>query len=108
MVSAREIDKAHGKGYLAGLKKSAEQGNAEAQFSLGMMYYVRGDGVEQNDQEAFKWFRKAARQGNDKAQCWLGLMYTKGYGVEQTTRKPFNGSERPLSKEMRLPNSSLE
>ncbi|BBF13005.1 hypothetical protein NTHiID20_04950 [Haemophilus influenzae] len=60
----------------------AEQGNADAQFNLGLMYY-NGRGVKQDDFEAVKWFRKAAEQGDADAQFNLGVMYAKGQGVKQ-------------------------
>ena len=63
-------------------KKAAEQGNAEAQFSLGNMY-VEGHGVPQDDQQAVSWFRMAAEQGFAPAQVNLGVMHTQGQGVEQ-------------------------
>ena len=59
------------------LRPLAEQGVAEAQFNLGVMY-ANGHSVPQDYAEAVKWFRKAAEQGNAKAQTNLGLMY--GYG----------------------------
>ena len=61
-------------------RKAAYAGDAEAQFSLGNMYY-NGEGVPENDAEAYKWFRKAAEQGYAKAQYNLGVMYDKGEGV---------------------------
>ncbi len=60
----------------------AEQGNAKAQFNLGVMY-DRGLGVPQDYAEAVKWYRKAAEQGNAEAQHDLGIMYDKGLGVPQ-------------------------
>ena len=60
----------------------ADQGNAEAQYTLGRMYY-NGDGVTQDDGEAAKWWRKAADQGNARAQFGLGLMYDLGLGMPQ-------------------------
>ena len=62
------------------LKKRAEQGNARAQFSLGLCYYW-GTSVPQDYAEAAKWYRKAAEQGNADAQCSLGVCYGVGYGV---------------------------
>ena len=53
-------------------RKSAEQGFAEAQYNLGLMYF-NGDGVAQNYTEAAKWYRKAAEQGYAKAQYNLGI-----------------------------------
>ena len=43
--------------------KAAEQGDAEAQTSLGLMY-DNGKGVPQDYAEAVKWYRKAAEQGH--------------------------------------------
>jgi len=63
-------------------KKTAEQGNAEAQINLGIMY-VEGLGVEQDDSKAVKWFRKSAEQGNAEAQGLLGTLYENGLGVPQ-------------------------
>ena len=43
------------------LRKVAEQGDAEAQYNLGIMY-ANGRGVTQDDKEAVTWFRKGAEQ----------------------------------------------
>ena len=64
-------------------KTLAEQGNANAQYNLGVMY-GKGDGVPQDYAEAVKWYRKAAEQGDVDAQFNLGIMYGKGEeGVPQ-------------------------
>ena len=47
---------------LAAIRQAAEQGHADAQYNLGLMY-DRGDGVPENDAEAVKWYRMAAEQG---------------------------------------------
>ena len=44
------------------LHLTAKQGNAAAQFNIGMMYTV-GEGVPKDDTEAMRWFRLAAKQG---------------------------------------------
>ena len=61
---------------------AAEQGHAEAQFNLGVMY-DNGQGVKQDYFKAFEWFQKAAEQGNALAQFNLGVMYDRGQGVMQ-------------------------
>jgi len=61
---------------------AAEQGDARAQFNLGVMYAF-GEGVPENDAEAVKWYRLAAEQGNAGAQSRLGLMYDDGEGVPE-------------------------
>jgi len=60
----------------------AEQGNAKAQYILGVMY-VKGLGVPKDYKEAVKWFRLAAEQGITLAQYNLGVMYAEGEGVPQ-------------------------
>lgn len=62
--------------------KAARQGDAEAQFYLGLCYNY-GDGVEKDLSEAVKWYRKAADQGDALAQYNLGICYDNGYGVEK-------------------------
>ena len=58
----------------------AEQGDARAQATLGIMY-GNGDGVPQNDKIAVYWYAKAAEQGLAGAQNSLGGMYQDGDGV---------------------------
>ena len=60
---------------------AAEQGVADAQFNLGVMY-ATGKGIPKNGTEAVRWFRMAAEQGDAKAQFNLGVMYYEtGSGV---------------------------
>jgi TPR repeat protein len=63
-------------------KPLAGQGNAKAQYNLGVMY-ANGQGVPQDYAEAMKWFRKAAAQGYAEAQFNLGVMYDNDRGVPQ-------------------------
>ncbi|EPI3704007.1 tetratricopeptide repeat protein [Neisseria gonorrhoeae] len=62
--------------------QAAEQGNAAAQFNLGVMY-ENGQGVCQDYVQAVQWYRKASEQGDAQAQYNLGLMYYDGRGVRQ-------------------------
>ena len=48
---------------LAACKIAAVQGHAEAQFTLGKMYY-NGSGVPVNYAETVKWYKMAAEQGH--------------------------------------------
>jgi len=61
-------------------KPMAQQGMAEAQFILGLMY-DNARGVPQDYAMAVKWYRKAAEQGIAKAQFNLGISYEDGQGV---------------------------
>ena len=58
----------------------AEQGDRDAQYNLGTLYYH----AEQDYANATKWWRKAARQGHARAQHDLGSLYTLGLGVPQS------------------------
>ena len=68
------------------LIQKANQGNAEAQFSLGYAY-AGGDNVEQSDTQAVYWYKKSAEQGLAEAQNNLGSFYYLGKGVEQSITK---------------------
>jgi TPR repeat protein len=59
----------------------AEQGDASAQFYLGIAY-DQGLGVAQDYNTAVKWYTLAAEQGYADAQYNLGNMYSKGLRVE--------------------------
>jgi TPR repeat protein len=66
----------------------AEQGNAAAQFNLGLIY-DNGRGVARDHDEALKWYRLAAVQGNAGAQRHLGELYYDGLGVPQDTARAY-------------------
>ena len=86
-VTAQDFNKglkaAQGGDYATALqewKPLAEQGDAKAQFMLGLMY-SKGHGVIKDYAEAVKWYRLSAEQGHDGAQHNLGVMYANGNGV---------------------------
>jgi uncharacterized protein len=57
----------------------AEQGDARAQFYLGMLH-ENGDGVPEDFAKAREWYEKSAAQGDANAQFYLGLMAAFGRG----------------------------
>ncbi|HIF93894.1 MAG TPA: sel1 repeat family protein [Myxococcales bacterium] len=63
VVSAQDLDTAQ----IKEIREAAEQGDADAQNNLGVMY-ANGYGVAENYAEAVKWYRKAAEQGDASAQ----------------------------------------
>ena len=79
-----------GRAYLAGdyakalneLMPLARQGEAEAQYLIGVMH-AHGQGVERNYPEAESWYRQAAEQGRARGQALLGSMYAAGRSVPQ-------------------------
>ena len=63
----------------------AEQGDAQAQYNLGMMY-ESGKGVAGDSAEAVKWHRRAAERGYLEAQLRLGVMHDNGEVVTKNGR----------------------
>ena len=61
-------------------EKAAVQGNADAQYNLGVLYN-KGRGVAQDYAQARTWYEKAAVQGHAKAQFNLGALYENGQGI---------------------------
>ena len=68
-------------------KRSAEHGDPDGQYELGLAYYLGSTGVRESDKKAAKWFQKAADQGHIRASSKLGLLYKLGDGVKQNTVK---------------------
>jgi TPR repeat protein len=86
-ADARPLDdavSAHSRGDYATalrlLRPLADQGAADAQYTLGVMHY-KGQGVPRDYAEAARWYQKAAEQGLAEAQFNLGFMYANGQGV---------------------------
>lgn len=63
------------------------QGDAEAQYYLGRLYFYRIEGIRRDYRTASRWFRRAAQQGNAAAEYKLGGMYFTGRGVAQSDRE---------------------
>ena len=68
--------------------KAAEQGDSQAQYHLGHVYYL-GLGVQQDEEKAFKWYLKAAEQGEARAQEGLGKLYECSETIGQDHFKAF-------------------
>ena len=70
-------------------QKAVDMGNPFAAYSLGSLYR-RGEGVEQNDKQAFSLFLMAASDKispNAYAMYQLGGMYQNGIGTEQDLKE---------------------
>jgi hypothetical protein len=64
----------------------AKQGNAFAQYNLGLMY-DKGRGVPQDYKTAVKWYRLAAEQGNAVAQERYGELVLQDFVYGSDIRK---------------------
>ncbi|OFE12164.1 hypothetical protein PHACT_02635 [Pseudohongiella acticola] len=65
---------------ITSLTNLAESGDPDAQFSLANRY-LEGNGVEQDNFAALRWFTRAAENGNANAQYNIAVMYLNGIGV---------------------------
>lgn len=65
---------------LRAFRALAGDGDADAQYNLGLMY-ANGQGVAADFAEAARWYRMAAEQGHPEAQTNLGFLYRAGKGV---------------------------
>ena len=63
-------------------RRSAEQGFARAQSTLGTAY-AYGHSLEQDFTQAATWCRLGAEQGDADGQLCLAMLYAGGCGVEQ-------------------------
>ena len=79
------VDKNH-KEAVKWYKKAAEQGDATAQYNLGVNY-AEGQGIRKDYNEAFKWWTKAAEQGLAEAQYNLAIVYDEGRGASKNHKE---------------------
>ena len=74
-------------------KIAAEQGDANAQYKLGLCY-KQGFGVNQNASESVKWWKLAVEQNNSDAMYKLALCYKYGKGIYQSENESIKLLER--------------
>ena len=89
------------------LRKLADQGDADAQWQLGILYHD-GDAVPKDDGLAVQWFQRAAEQGYVRAQSTLGAYYWAGRGVPQDFSKAYFWSQLALAQGDENSKSRLE
>ena len=66
----------------------SEEGNPDAKFYLGSLYYI-GRGLKQDYSKAIELFKEASERGNIAATFNLGVIYAKGRGVEIDEKRAF-------------------
>ncbi|MGI9525332.1 MAG: tetratricopeptide repeat protein [Hyphomicrobiaceae bacterium] len=73
---------AHGTGVSQTVLDAATNGNATAEFAVGMRYAQGLHGTE-NFASAAHWYRRSARKGYALAQYQLATLYERGVGVSK-------------------------
>jgi hypothetical protein len=92
---------------LPALRKLAGQGDADAQWQIGVRYH-NGEDVPRDDTQAMQWFLRAAEQGHVTAQATLGAYYWAGRGVPQDLSKAYFWSAIALAQGDENSKSRLE
>jgi len=67
-------------------EESANQGNFDAMFDLGVLY-MEGEVVKADEKKAFDYFKVAAEYGDAGAQFYLGVFYKEGKVVAQNDKQ---------------------
>ena len=81
------VPKDHAK-MLEWYRRSADAGNAKAEYKMAVGYAQGYAGLEKNDAEAGKWLLKSAEQGYRRAMKTLGKAYQKGkFGFPKDKKK---------------------
>ena len=89
------------------LRKIADQGDADAQWQMGVRYH-NGENLPQDDAQAMQWFLRAAEQGHVTAQATLGAYYWAGRGVPVDLSKAYFWSDIALAQGDENSKSRLE
>ncbi len=63
------------------VKALADNGNANAQLTMGKIYFEGLVGVKQDYRKAFRYFAKAANAGSPEGMYNVAICYHGGYGV---------------------------
>ena len=92
---------------LADLRKLADQGDADAQWQMGVRCH-NGEDVPRDDVQAMQWFLRAAEQGHVTAQATLGAYYWAGRGVPQDLSRAYFWSALALAQGDENSKSRLE
>lgn len=79
-----DVPKDYGKA-VEWFRKSADAGNDDAMYILGVCYSHANLGVPHDDAEAANWYRRAADAGNVVAMTSIGSSYDLGLGVPKSS-----------------------
>jgi serine/threonine protein kinase len=82
---------------VASVMQAARQGDARAQYQLGVLYQEGQGGVPRSQLTAASWFALSAAQGNPQAESILGFLYQTGRGVPQSDAQAVHWLTRAAS-----------
>ena len=61
------------------IKAAAQSGETMAINQIALMYFL-GNGLEENEAEARKWYQVGAGKGDIESKAWLGYLLCEGFG----------------------------
>ena len=87
--TSSSISNFQNKHYTYQIFQKAENGDAHAQYELGLWYYY-GKNVEKSHIDAFKWYSRAAEQEHIEAKMAVAKCYYYGKGVNKSYKKAYD------------------
>ena len=69
------------------ITKRANDGDVEAQYKLGILYFTGENHTQQSYVKAAEWLQKAANKDHVYAQFYLGILYSRGDGLPKNFSK---------------------
>jgi uncharacterized protein len=85
-----------------------DQGDADAQAELGVMYENGQGGLKQDFVEAMRLYRKAADRGVPLAQYKIGQLYEWGNGVNKDTAEALKWYQKAADQGFRAAQRNIE
>lgn len=82
-------------------KPLAKEGDAVAQYNIGLIY-ENAYGVLKDYKEAAEWYRKSAKQGFEDSEFSLGYLYSTGDGVPRDYKKASKWYRRAAEKDLAI------
>ncbi|MBQ7241978.1 MAG: SEL1-like repeat protein [Firmicutes bacterium] len=70
-------------------KKAVEEGSGRAAARIGALYDMGAKDIEQNDENAVKWYNKAKEMGDPGANIFIAFLYLNGKTVSQDYSKAY-------------------
>ena len=69
------------------VRKSAEYGYSQAQYDIGMMYFLGNKVIQMNEEEAMKWIQLSVDNGNSEGLDMIGQFYYYGRMLRKDTKQ---------------------
>lgn len=89
------------------IKINAHLGFADSQYQLAQHYEYGFNGVQENINNAIKYYKQAAEQNHAKAQAKLGTLYYQGIVIQQNLEKSIQYFQKAIKQHEPLAANNL-